>query len=534
MSMGSSAEFDKYAWPPFIDKGLPADSVTSYQWLTSDTFAGDTTSGEGVSFISTAPDVQPICENFDDPFCLNQLATGDRSWWINVVLNECQLYGSVYPCIEGVRITKDEKSRSLVFSRYVDSISWDPDPSRNIPPGGLASLWKDPTSADGIEYLVIVSGPLYWPNQKAPIAGKPSLLSTFQASIIATKSIKGDFSGPRRFISDEGVPRYSSEKPLYCLWVIKGECGFKVDFPEQSRFELSLNLPRASSGFLIGRMKDPEVRVTVISPDQVNLKVSAEPILIPLLHAKVKAADATPEIRRYFANPRKYLCPTTDPNCLKGVIASGTASSGETAFEYYSLLGAFLEKSAAKMVPIWSFRNHIADLRRCNSPQYFEGLVSTNAAIYEGDPPSLVDGELVYRVAGVHNDSDGKVFQGSYDLILQSSVARCLYKLNNNPIQASISIENQGGDVNVKTTIFKEEGGWVRLSAAGFTFSQPTIKVKLTQQPNVSPSISPTPKPSPTFSSSKEVKSTITCVKGSKTKKVSGVKPKCPKGFRKR
>jgi hypothetical protein len=160
--------------------------------------------------------------------------------------------------------------------------------------------------------------------------------------------------------------------------------------------------------------------------------------------------------------------------------------------------------------------------------------VSTNAAIYEGDPPSLVDGELVYRVAGVHNDSDGKVFQGSYDLILQSSVARCLYKLNNNPIQASISIENQGGDVNVKTTIFKEEGGWVRLSAAGFTFSQPTIKVKLTQQPNVSPSISPTPKPSPTFSSSKEVKSTITCVKGSKTKKVSGVKPKCPKGFRKR
>jgi hypothetical protein len=532
MNVVSSAEFEKYSWPPIIDKELPADSITGYQWTTSDTFSEKATSGEGMSFISVLPDVQPSCESFDDPFCLNLFKSGDRSWWINVVLNECQLHKSAYPCVEGVRVTKNQQLRTLTFSRYVDSFSWEPDPLRNIPPGGRASLWKDPNSTDGIEYLVVVSGPMSWPNQKGPISGKPSLLSTFQASIIATKSLEGDFSGPKRFISVEGVPFIGTQTPQYCVWAIEGECGYKVDFPDQTSLELSVNLPRASSGFLIGRMKDPRVQVSVISPDLVNLKVSAEPVLIPMLHAKVKAADASAEIRRYFTNPRKFLCPSLDTNCLKGVLASGTASSGETAFEYYSLLGSYLEKNAAKMLPIWSFRNHVANLRRCQSPDYFDGLVSTNAAIYEGDPPQLIDGELVYKVAGVRNDASGNVFQGTYDLVLQSSIARCLYKLNNNPIQASISIENRDGDVRIKTTSFKEEKGWLRLSAAGFTFSQPTIKVALTQAPVVA--TTPTPKPSPSLSPATSVRSTITCVKGSTSKKVTAVKPKCPKGFKKK
>jgi hypothetical protein len=51
------------------------------------------------------------------------------------------------------------------------------------------------------------------------------------------------------------------------------------------------------------------------------------------------------------------------------------------------------------------------------------------------------------------------------------------------------------------------------------------IRAKLTQEAEVAPVVA-------TKVSAK--KSTITCTKGKTTKKVSGVKPKCPAGFRKK
>jgi hypothetical protein len=62
-----------------------------------------------------------------------------------------------------------------------------------------------------------------------------------------------------------------------------------------------------------------------------------------------------------------------------------------------------------------------------------------------------------------------------------------------------------------------ERDGWLRIAAYGFGFSNPMIKVKLTQ------------------SGSKGVKAkkiTITCKKGKKSKKVTGITPKCPAGYK--
>jgi hypothetical protein len=50
------------------------------------------------------------------------------------------------------------------------------------------------------------------------------------------------------------------------------------------------------------------------------------------------------------------------------------------------------------------------------------------------------------------------------------------------------------------------------MKAAGFTFSEKTLKVKITQPKNQ--------------------KYSISCVKGKATKKVTGTNPKCPKGFK--
>lgn len=538
----TSAEFDKYSWPPVIDLEKSAERTTGYYWVTTDNFAGDARGGEGVSRISVAPDVQPSCTSFQDPACLNLINAGRSGWWTNMVLDACTKYEGKYPCIEGVSITDVRGTRSLIFDRYVPTNTWTPDEARNVPPGGAASLWKDSSDDSDLRYLVIFAGPITWPDARKPISGIPSLLSEFQASIVATKVLKGDFKPDYRLISSDGVPQWVGTAPSHCLWVAEGECGYRTEFRPSSKLQLSVNLPNNFSGFLIGRMKDPAVSISPIARNMINLKVAAEPIQIPLLKAVTRSEVAPKEMQDYFNNPEKYFCLSTETSCKKGLMGAGTASSGATAFEYFSLFEKSLPKEAALMVPVWSFRNHPANLGQCAAASYFQGLVSTNAAIYEGDPPKLVDGELTYRVAGVHLDAAGKVYQGSYDLLIQSSVGRCLYKLDQRPIRATISIENKSGENLVYTTSFNEKDGWIKMSANGFTFSQPTIKVKLSQdevKPTPTPSPSPTPTPSATNSgnavqSTAVAKKTITCAKGKTVKKVTAEKPKCPKGFKKK
>jgi len=174
----------------------------------------------------------------------------------------------------------------------------------------------------------------------------------------------------------------------------------------------------------------------------------------------------------------------------------------------------------------------------------FQGVVTTNASIYQGSPPTFDGDSFDYKVAGVHRKTNGEIFQGSYDLILDSKFARCLYRFSSAPVKASVSITNAEGSSNIATSTFNEKDGWMKLSMNGFTFSSPKISVKLEQEkviaaPTATPTPSPTPttKPSPvasTAAKSAVKKSTIVCVKGKVTKKVTAMNPKCPAGYRKK
>jgi hypothetical protein len=103
---------------------------------------------------------------------------------------------------------------------------------------------------------------------------------------------------------------------------------------------------------------------------------------------------------------------------------------------------------------------------------------------------------------------------------MRSDIARCLYGFSSAPIKAEISITSDDGEKKVATTIVNEKNGWLYLSAKGFTFSAPTINVKLSQEKVVAPVA--------------QKKVTISCVKGKTTKKVTAVSPKCPAGYKKK
>jgi hypothetical protein len=110
---------------------------------------------------------------------------------------------------------------------------------------------------------------------------------------------------------------------------------------------------------------------------------------------------------------------------------------------------------------------------------------------YEGGSPSFQDGSLNYKVTGMHYMSDGtSLVTGTYDLVMRSEVARCLYGFSSAPISATISIT--GSEQNlVATTIVSEKDGWLKLAAYGFNFSSPVIKIKVSQAaPAVAPKVS--------------------------------------------
>jgi hypothetical protein len=167
--------------------------------------------------------------------------------------------------------------------------------------------------------------------------------------------------------------------------------------------------------------------------------------------------------------------------------------------------------------------------------------MTTNAMAYSWSPPSFKDGVLSYKVAGAHHDVDGSVFKGTYDLAMNQESAKCIYGFSDAPIKASVSVvSSDGGVQEIATEMLTVKNGWMQLSAKNFTFSAPTIRIKLTQDQAVKPveNSSSTQskeesKASTPVVSAKKIK-VIKCVKGKLTRKISGVNPKCPSGFKTR
>ena len=170
--------------------------------------------------------------------------------------------------------------------------------------------------------------------------------------------------------------------------------------------------------------------------------------------------------------------------------------------------------------------NGSGPVREClDKEKALAGVVTTNSTMYLDGPPVFKDDTLDYKVASTHYEADGTtVFKGTYELIMSSSVARCIYKFTAAPISATVSITSENGEANAATTIVNEKNGWLKLGAYGFTFSSPTVRVKLAQEKVA-------PKATVTVPAKKV---SITCVKGKTSKKVTAVNPTCPKGYKKK
>jgi len=342
-----------------------------------------------------------------------------------------------------------------------------------------------------------------------------------------------------------------------CASLDDGACALKQAFPVGYRFKLVVNLGNSPVGWFHGRIKSPDLSITTITSG-IQLSLTADPVTVPTVGIAAPRLSLPANMQAYYKDGLRsegWSWGEVGPHGLRNQLALPAPSTLE-AFTQFTLWSSYFNDKASASPTVWNFQT--LDLGT-NSSSCFRndsqliGVVTTNSMMYSGGPPSFnaTDGVLEYKVGSPHFKSNGDVFQGTYDLQVRSDVARCLYGFSAAPVKASLTVTSESGAANVASTAVTESGGWLRMAAYGFTFSNPTIKVKLSQDapapapvatptpvvtPEPTPSAAPTtqpvaPAPQPTVAAKKI---TITCVKGKTTKTVTAFKPVCPTGYKKK
>ena len=287
----------------------------------------------------------------------------------------------------------------------------------------------------------------------------------------------------------------------------------RENFSPETRVELQMRLPNTLSGWLHGRLSDTDLSITPFNQELNTVSVSAEPVVLPVMFATVSEKQKSKRINEILQMETSSGGGGGTGRDALGwkIYESDTHYTRELVSYFANEVNdrAVATQTAWRLKTIWSNTGN-----RCLDERgKLIGLVTTNALTYEGGPPRFQNGFLNYSTAGLHELPNGEEALGSYNLLIRSETARCLYGFSKAPVSASITVAGDG-DKSIATTVVGEKNGWLKLAAYGFTFSQKTIKVKLTQK-----------------------KTTITCVsttKPVKTRKVTGISPKCPAGFTKK
>lgn len=512
------------------DDGTPTGKVTKIAICNTGTEAGCE-----FSVYAMYRAVLPACIDAADTNCLSEITAVDASGK-SLKVNPL----STFPTL-----------------RYEDFAG---DLTQGVPRGSGAVLVSIPEAphAGGDNYLMKLTVTSNRSPQSGGVYGVPSI----SASMMAVKIVEGNFQGNRTetntasYLRASGIsvrsftdlapgeqpdPRYQA-----CVMSSTKECALPYGLPQDISFGFSARFSFNLTGWLHGRMRDASIKLEKKSDTESLLTVSARPIKVPVLDV-VKSVDDLPDsLLAHFA-PLDWAGETLRYPLATSVQGTRVDSSEKTRaglknlsfkfintrFDSYSMKD-FLQwlpvagDKAAALPTQWRVST-MTDrgsgvVQEClNKSNSLAGLVTTNATMYLDGPPTYdaSQGSLDYKVAATHYEADGKTeFKGSYELLMSSTVARCIYKFTNAPVKASVSVTSENGEPNVATVVVNEKNNWLTLGAYNFTFSSPTVSVKLTQD---KPQVVTPPKP---------VIKKITCVKGKVTKKI--VASKCPTGYKKK
>jgi len=411
-------------------------------------------------------------------------------------------------CVENLEISNnDDDFIGAKYLRKIRSNREIPANSKlNYPGGSVAQIWDD--SPMGLpfvtKYLVSVAYGI-----GAGGGSKKYSINNIIYSIIPYREVVGEFTGPNIDPNLPSTTRATWGSDGRYFFNEDGAAGVRLDFEDNQKFRLNVRISNQITGWFSGRLKDPAVSIKKFSKDSNLISISGEPVAVPTIGYKVKTDR----------KDGKWIL----GNIKENEFFNNNGQSGNTSpqgsgdkeiFNYLEYFRPLVKDTAIGTNSYWTMKS--ISSRNNNSclsdSTRVLGIVTTNAMGYKPGSPEFKDGYLNYQVAGMHYQPDGitKVL-GSYDLLIKPDAARCLYGFSKAPVSATISIIGENTGV-VPTTLVSQSPEWIKLSAYGFNFSTPVIRIKLSQPKNMS----------------------ISCAKGKTTKKVSGINPKCPAGYKKR
>lgn len=551
---------------------IPNDASRGQQIFTilDDSFGETSSYLYRSSFQAGVDTTDPTCASADDPKC------SSVSYRFRAVLPQCANDSDVN-CIENFGyLTADNVKSPAQFENYFPQVAQNQfvgNPTKNIPSGGSGSVYKIPSAAftGGDEYYLAVTllgggdpqNSTAWTNGFSAYLFPVSKLSSNKI----TKTNENAGIAPiTQTGSGNAVGTYVFEGPglntgTSCIVTSSKDqnCLERYSFPANKRFYMDVRLKSVPAGWLHGRMSTPEISITPKNGYSL-ISVSAAPVAVPVVYKMYEWAKM-PELLKanydvitggYIPDHPVYVpgsgCGRSacDPDPAKRNVILAPNPYTKSAADQFMLWLPYINNTAQAMYGDWSVRtldsNEAQGANRCFiSGNAVTGIVTTNSSTYSAGPPSFnqATGTLDYQVAAPHYTSKGEVLKGNYDLVIRSDVARCVYGFSNAPISATVSVIGSDGNTSVASTVVNERNGWIHLAANGFTFSSPTVSVKLTQDKPASPQVVSTAQPTaptqPTTTTKPVVKSsTISCIKGKTLKKVTGVNPKCPVGYKKK
>ena len=541
---------DRYTGINLADENF---SVNSLSMLEAFTGTGTTRDSKVLTKVQCTSIGEPGCEK-------------DKFFQYNALLGMCDSVLTT-DCVVNVQ-AKDSAGKSYT-GKFVENFpgktayTYSGDAKIGLPTGSSSFIveFADLPHAGGNQYLVVV-----FLHGKRGFGEATFTLEEFKAAIYAVSQVPGSFSmpGPEMDIRPDHIlggratraggfnQNQLLERRSACVKTSSQACALPWPLNLENTFELTMKLSQPVSGWLHGRMFDAESAITKAADGDQLLSIKGRPVVVPGIQAWFKKESYPIPLQKLYGLMSQTQ---VDAGGLGWPSISGI-NNGPDGLPYSILKenfgyddGGFREVSAwidavgdkATLAPtVWAFRSiQSQQFSSCmKGTDSLSGIVTTNATMYIGNPPTFnqADQTLDYKVMAPHYLPDGSEFKGSYDLLIKSDVARCIYKFSSAPISASVSIISSDGTAQVATTVVGERDGWLTLSAKGFTFSAPTLRVKLSQKADPAPAkVDPAPVTAPVAAPKPAAKkTTISCVKGKTVKKVTAVKPTCPTGFKKK
>ena len=380
------------------------------------------------------------------------------------------------------------------------------DLSQKIPDGWFPSLWSfDGVTHDGgTDFLLRASlfgfqQPIKAPQSQLRIGvNAVSFAPSRDYGVWTKENISEVFS--------DGLMSAGGARTSSCeFFVAIRECAAAWALPKDLRFKVVIKTRSTSSGWINGRLLDPQIELKSESDGSYKYTIEAAPMQVPVYGAWAKFSSLSKEFQEYVQKQGGKAGQITFPTSWRDLYSGSGPEPFEKISSYHALNNynqddfdefmLFLKEVTDKSVAtksLWHLEtnqnyNQVGSLRlrECTrSATGIAGVVTTNSTMFLATPPEFDEKSqsLDYKVAAPHLDKNGNKNVGAYNLLIDSRVARCLYKFTDAPVSASISIVNANGTEQVATNVVKEANGWLTLAASGYTYSAPTIRVTLKQE----------------------------------------------------